>query len=83
MTAEGQSDKMASDMEVHMKIICGIEFLHMEKIVPIDVHQHLLKIYGDQTVDMSTVRWWAMHLSSVDSDLTSLSGRPELGLEMP
>ncbi len=27
--AEGQTDKMASDMEVHMKHRCVIEFLHV------------------------------------------------------
>ena len=31
MAAEGQSDKMASDMEVRMKQRCVIEFLHAEK----------------------------------------------------
>jgi len=27
------------------------EFLHVEKITPIDIHQRLLNIYGDQTVE--------------------------------
>jgi len=31
MTAEGQSDKMASDIEVRMKQRCVTEFLHAEK----------------------------------------------------
>jgi hypothetical protein len=38
MTAEGQSDKMASDMEVHMKQRHVIEFLYVEKIAPNDIH---------------------------------------------
>jgi len=37
MAAEGQSDRMASDMEVRMKMF-GTEFLHVEKIAPKDVH---------------------------------------------
>ena len=37
-TAQGQSDKMASDMKVRMKQRCAIEFLHMENIAPIDIH---------------------------------------------
>ena len=45
--SEGQSDKMVSDMEVHMKQKRGTEFLHVEKIAPIDIHQSLLNIYGD------------------------------------
>jgi len=56
MTAEGQSDKMASDIEVCMKQRCVIEFLHVEKITPNDIHQRLLNVYGDQTVDINTVR---------------------------
>jgi len=38
MAAEGQSDKMASDMEVHIKQRCGIEFLHVEKVAPTNIH---------------------------------------------
>ena len=58
MAAEGQSDKMASDMEVSVKQGCGIEFLQVEKKnVPIDIYQHLLNVYGDETVDVSTVSW--------------------------
>ena len=58
MAAEGQPDKMASDFEVHMKKRCGIEFFHAEKMAPADIHQHLLNVSGNQTVDMSTERWW-------------------------
>jgi len=47
---------MVSDMEGHMKRRYGIEFLHAKKITPIDIKQHLLKAYEDQTVDVSTVR---------------------------
>jgi len=56
MTAEGQSDKIASDMEVRMKQRCVIEFLHADKNAPNDIHRRLLNVYGDQTVDVCTVR---------------------------
>jgi len=69
MTAEGHSDKMASDMEVRTKQKCVIEFLHAEKIAPNDIHRHLLNVYGDQTVDVSTVRQWVARFSSGDSDV--------------
>ena len=65
----GQSDKMASDMEVRMKQRCIIEFLHAEKIAPNDIHRRLLNVYGDQTVDVSTVRRWVVRFSSGDSDV--------------
>ena len=38
MAAEGQSDTMASDMEVHMKQRCGTEFLREEKMATINIH---------------------------------------------
>ena len=68
MAAEEQSDKIVSDMEVHMKQRCVIEFLQMEKNSSTDIHQCLLNIYGDQTVDVSTARLWVVHFSSSDSD---------------
>ena len=73
MTAEGQSDKMASDMEVRVK-----QILHAEKIAPNDIHRRLLNVYGDQTVDVSTVRQWVACFSSGDSDVQDKprSGRP-------
>jgi len=39
MTAEGQSNKMASDMEEHVKQRCVIEFLHAEKIASNDTNR--------------------------------------------
>jgi len=56
MAAEGQSDKMTSDMELCVKQRCATDFLHAEKIAPLDIHWHFLNIYEDQTVDVSTVR---------------------------
>ena len=38
MVAERQSDRMVSDMEVHMKQRCITEFLHVEENAPIDIH---------------------------------------------
>ena len=60
MEAERQSDKMASDTEVQMEQLCGTEFLHVEKNASIDIHWHLLSVYGDQAVDVSTVSWWCV-----------------------
>ena len=37
-------------------------------MAPIDIHQLLQNVYRDQTVDVSTVRQWVVHFSSVDSD---------------
>ena len=64
MAAEGQPDKMASDIEVHMKERCAIGFLHVEKMASLDIHQCLLNVFGDQTVNVSTVRQWVVHFSN-------------------
>ena len=47
MAAEGQSDTMASDMEVQMKQRCVTEILCVEKMTPTDIHQHLLNVDGN------------------------------------
>ena len=52
-----QSDKMVFDVKLSIKQRCVIEFLHEEKIAPIDFHQCLLNVDGDQMEDVSTVRW--------------------------
>jgi len=45
------------------------EFIHAEKITPTDIYQLLLNAYGDQRVDVSTVRRWVVHLSSDNRDV--------------
>jgi len=44
MAAEGQYDKMASDVKEWMNQKSGIEFLHAEKILHIGTHQYLLNV---------------------------------------
>ena len=72
MAAEGQSDRIVSDMEVYMKQRCVIKFLHAEKMAPTACQQHLLYVSRDQTVDVSTVRWCVVCFSSGNSDSGSL-----------
>ena len=69
MAAEGQSNGMVSDMEVPMKQRCGDEFLHAEKMISTDIHLHLLNGYGDQRVNVSTVRQWVVRFSSGDINM--------------
>jgi len=56
MAAEGQTDKMTSDMEECVKQRFVIEFLPVEKMASSAIHQCLLNISGDQTVDVNTMR---------------------------
>ena len=62
MAAEGQAGKMASDMEVHMEKKCN-------ECTPIGIHQCLLNVSVDQTVDVSTVKWWMVKHCETVSDL--------------
>ena len=43
------------DMEVCMKGRCVVKFLREENIASIGIHRYLLNVYGDQSVDVSTV----------------------------
>ena len=52
----GHPDKMASGMEVRMKLRCVTAFLHAENTAPIGFHQCLLNVCGDQPVNESTER---------------------------
>jgi len=45
--SDRQSDKIASDMEVHMKQGCAIESIHVENMEHIDLHWRFLNVYGD------------------------------------
>ena len=56
IAAEEQSDKMASNMKVCMKQKCINEFLHEEKMAPIDINQCLLNVSRDQPVAVSMAR---------------------------
>jgi hypothetical protein len=44
ITAEDQSGKLVSDMEVHTKQRCITEFLYAANIAPTDIHQCLLRV---------------------------------------
>ena len=60
MAAEGQSDKMASDMEVHMEQKCGTEFLHSDQITIVSTVRWWVVCFssGDSDVeDKPRSRW--------------------------
>jgi len=70
MAADGQSGRVVTDMEVHMKQRCVTEFLYTKHLSHIDIHWHSVNIYGDQTVDDNTVRRrWALCFHSGNSSM--------------
>ena len=44
--------------DIWFKQLAVIEFLTAEKIPPIEIQRRMQAIYGDQCVDVSTVRRW-------------------------
>ena len=48
MAAEGQSDRMASNVKLIMEQRCVTEFLHAETMAPIDIYRLQLNADGDQ-----------------------------------
>lgn len=51
-----------------MKQIYAIEVFYVGKIAFGGINQYLLNVYEDQTVNVSTVVWWVMHLRINDND---------------
>jgi len=52
------------------------------QLLPTDFHRCSLNIYGDQTEDVSIVKWWAVHLGSGDSDMKTSHG-PDGHVQLP
>ncbi|XP_073526621.1 uncharacterized protein [Phyllobates terribilis] len=71
--------KMA-DIDVRIRQRSVIEFLHAEGETPIRIHERLKNVYGDATVDVSTVRRWVRRCNTAEgpSPLADKmrSGRP-------
>jgi len=71
MAEEGQSDKTVSDMEMQMnKKFWNWIPPQGKKNGTLDIHQHVLSIYGDQTY-MGTVTQWVLGFSYGNSDRMS------------
>ena len=73
MAAEGQFDKMVSDVEVCMKQRCVTEFLHVEKWHPL-AFIDACKSFWRPNSGYENSGWWLLPFSSDDSD----SGSPAL-----
>ncbi|KAG8231408.1 hypothetical protein J437_LFUL012418 [Ladona fulva] len=52
---------MDADMDARIKQRCVIEFLTVEEIAPIEIHRRLLKMYEDDTIDVSNVSQCVRH----------------------
>jgi transposase-like protein len=49
---------MGEFSDVRFKQRAVAEFLTVEKVPPIEIHRRMQAVYGDQCVDVGTVRRW-------------------------
>ena len=67
--------------DVRFKQCAVIEFLTAEKVPPIEIHRRMQAVFGDQCVDVSTVRCWVRlfkdgELGQADLSDKTRSARP-------
>jgi len=65
--------------DVRFKQRAVIEFLTAEKGPPIEVHRRMQAAYGDQCVDVSTVRRWVRWLKDGELGQADLSDKTRSG----
>jgi hypothetical protein len=69
---------MADIVDVRTRQRVVIEFLNVEGSIPIETHRHLTSVYGEDAVDVSSVRRWNRCFKGGERDIGDRprSGRP-------
>ena len=67
--------KMEEFSDVRFKQRAVIEFLTTEKVHPIEIHRRMQAVYGDQYVDVSTVRLWVRRFKDGELGQADLSDK--------
>jgi len=65
--------------DVRFKQRAVIEFLTSEKVPPIEIHRRMQAVFGDQCVDVSTVRRWVRRFKDGESGQADLSDQTRSG----
>jgi len=65
--------------DVRFKQRAVIEFLTVEKVPPIEIHRKMQPVYGDQCVDVSTVRRWVRRFKDGRLGQSDLSDKTRSG----
>jgi len=65
--------------DVWFKQRAVIEFLTVEKVPPIEIHIRMQAVYGDQCVDVSTVRRWVRRFKDGELGRADLSDKTRSG----
>jgi len=61
--------------DVRFKQRAVIEFLTVEKVPPIEIHRRMQAVYGDQRLDVSTVRRWVRRFKDGEVGQADLSDK--------
>ena len=69
--------EMEEFSDVQFKQRAVIEFLTVEKVPPIEIHRRMQAVYGDQCVDVSTVRCWVRQLKDGELGQADLSDKTQ------
>ena len=70
---------MEAGKDIRFKQRAVIEFLTTEGAAPIDIYRRMVAVYGDQTVDVSTVRRWARTCREGEPGSSDLGDKPRTG----
>jgi len=64
---------------VRFKERAVIDFLTAEKVPPIEIHRRMEAVFGDQCVDVSTVRRWVRRFKDGELGQADLSDKTRSG----
>ena len=67
--------EMEAFSDVQFKQRAVSEFLTAEKVPPIEIHRQMQAVYGDQCVDVSTVRRWVRQFKGGELGQADLSDK--------
>ena len=65
--------------DVRLKQRAVIQFLTAEKVAPIEIHRRMQAVYGDQCVDVSTLRRWVRRFKNGEMGQADLSDKTRSG----
>ena len=71
---------MENFSDVRFKQRAVIEFFTAEKFPPIEIHRRMQTVYGDQCVDVSTVRRWVRRFKEGEMGQAVLSDKTRNGI---
>jgi len=71
--------EMEEFSDVRFKQRALIEFLTAENVLPIEIRRRMQAVYGDQCVDVSTVRRWVRRFKDGELGQASLSDKTRSG----